>query len=51
MKQRRARAGELAALQAVVAGLARGAGVGLPIMEAAAEAEAHLAALAQRRPL
>ena len=43
-------AGELAQLQAVVAGLARGAGMGLPIMEAAAEAEANLAALAQRRP-
>ena len=41
-------AGALAELQAVVAGLAHGAGVGLPIMEAAAEAEAHLAALAQR---
>jgi len=31
-----------------VAALARGGGVGLPIMEAAAEAEAELAALAGR---
>ncbi len=42
------RAGELARLRAAVAALARGGGVGLPIMEAAAEAEAELAALAGR---